>query len=50
VGCTFEDLSEDQRRELNDLIKSAQETQRELKREEMLKKGEINFDIDMLFL
>lgn len=50
VGCRFEDLSEEQRQELHELIKSAQETQRELKREQMLKNGDLNFDIDMLFL
>ena len=50
VSCRFEDISEEQRQELKDLIKSAQEAQRELKREEMLKKGEISFDLDMLFL
>jgi hypothetical protein len=50
VGCTLEDVSDEQREELHELIKSAQKSQQDLKREQMLKNGDLNFDIDMLFL
>jgi two-component system chemotaxis response regulator CheY len=50
VGCMSENMSEEQRKAVSELIKEAQRKQKEIKEQEALDRKDVSFDLDMLFL